>query len=93
VRKSLTSLAAVAAFILALDVPVVAVAAQSEAQFPAGSKEATTDRTVVDALAAAQARLSFSLIEKVANANKAGCGQIQPGRRQSGQAPTRETSW
>jgi serine protease inhibitor len=69
VRRSLTSLAAVAAFILALGVPVVAVAAQSQAEFPAESKEATTDRTTVDAFAAAQARLAFSLIEKVANGN------------------------
>jgi hypothetical protein len=69
-HKSLTSLAAVAAFILLLDVPVVG-AAQSQAQFPAESKEATTDRTAFDAFAAAQARLAFSLIEKVANGNNA----------------------
>jgi hypothetical protein len=69
VRKSLTSVAGVAALILALDVPVVAVAAQPETRFPTENKEATADRTAIDALAAAQARLSFSLIEKVANGN------------------------
>jgi serine protease inhibitor len=71
VHKSLTSLAAVAAYVLVLDVPFVAVAAQSEAQFPAESKEAITDRTAVDAFAAAQARLAFSLIEKITNGNNA----------------------
>jgi serine protease inhibitor len=70
VHKSLTSLAAVAVFILALGVPVVAVAAQSETRLPAESKEVTTDPTAVDAFAAAQARLAFSLIEKIANGNK-----------------------
>jgi serine protease inhibitor len=71
VDKSLTSLAAFAAFILVLDGPVVAVAAQSEAPVPAESKEATSDRTAVEAFAAAQARLAFSLIEKIANGNNA----------------------
>jgi hypothetical protein len=71
VRKSLTSVAGVAALILALDVPVVAVAAQPETRFPTENKEATADRTAIDALAAAQARLSFSLIQKVANGNNA----------------------
>jgi hypothetical protein len=71
VHKSLTCLGAVAAFILVLEVPVVVVAAQSEAQFPAESQEATTDRTAVDAFAAAQARLAFSLIEKITNGNNA----------------------
>jgi serpin B len=44
------------------------VAAKSGSQFPAESKEATTS---VDLFAAAQARLSFSLIEKVTNGNNA----------------------
>jgi serine protease inhibitor len=71
VRKSLTSLAGAAAFILMFGVPVVTVAAQSEAPVPAEGKEATTDRTAVQAFAAAQARLAFSLIEKIANGNNA----------------------
>lgn len=70
-HKSLTSLAAATAFMLVLEVPAAAVAAESEAQFPAESKEAATDRTAVDAFAAAQARLAFSLIEKIANGNSA----------------------
>ncbi len=70
-HKSLTSLAAAAAYILMLEAPVVPVAAQSEARFPAESKEAITDQTAVDAFATAQARLAFSLIEKITTGNNA----------------------
>jgi hypothetical protein len=71
VHKSLTSLAGAATFILLLGVPVVTVAAQSEAPVPGESKEAIIDRTAVDEFAAAQARLAFSLIEKITNGNNA----------------------
>jgi serine protease inhibitor len=82
-RKSLTSLAAIAALILTLSPPVVSAMAEP----PTEGIEVPSDRTTGGVLAAAQAKLGFGLIEKVAR----GAGPATPCRSRCGpeQGPNR----
>jgi serine protease inhibitor len=71
-RKSLKSLAAVAALIPALSLPALPAGAQPAVKVP----EAAADRTESDVLATAQARLAWALIEKLAS--RAGNATVSP---------------